>query len=104
MMLNVNINYDWIMGEPVKLLITYKRQSPLMAKNTFVIAICMGRRFLAAAFCSPARTKRLLRRLVIYCHSGFGPTSYPGLFASVVGWSAKKALASAGLICNLIGQ
>jgi hypothetical protein len=32
------------------------------------------------------------------------PTSYPGLFASAVGWSAKKALASAGLFCNLIGQ
>jgi hypothetical protein len=31
-------------------------------------------------------------------------TSYPGLFASAVGWSAKKALASAGLFCNLIGQ
>jgi hypothetical protein len=25
------------------------------------------------------------------------PTSYPGLFSSAVGWSAKKALASAGL-------
>ena len=33
-----------------------------------------------------------------------GSTSYPGLFASAVGWSAKKALASAGLFCNLIGQ
>ena len=31
-------------------------------------------------------------------------TSYPGLFASAVGRSAKKALASAGLFCNLIGQ
>ena len=32
------------------------------------------------------------------------PTSYPGLFASAVGWSAKKALASAGLFCKLISQ
>jgi hypothetical protein len=31
-------------------------------------------------------------------------TSYPGLFASAVGWSAKKALASAGLFFSLIGQ
>ena len=31
-------------------------------------------------------------------------TSYIGLFASAVGWSAKKALASAGLFCNLTGQ
>jgi hypothetical protein len=35
---------------------------------------------------------------------GVKSTSYPGLFASAVGWSAKKALPSAGLFCNLIGQ
>jgi hypothetical protein len=35
---------------------------------------------------------------------GSTTTSYPGLFASAVGWSAKKALASADLFCNLIGQ
>ena len=34
----------------------------------------------------------------------FVATSYPGLFASAVGGSAKKALASAGLFYNLIGQ
>ena len=40
-MLNINLDYDWIMGEPVKVLIT-KRQSPLMGENTFVIANWVG--------------------------------------------------------------
>jgi hypothetical protein len=40
-MLNINLDYNWIMGEPVKVLIT-KRQSPLMDKNTLVIAILPG--------------------------------------------------------------
>ena len=53
MMLNINLDYDWIMA---KVLIT-KRQSSLMGENKFVIAIWAG----VSSF--PARTKRLLRRL-----------------------------------------
>ena len=41
MMLNIDLDYHWIMGEPVKMLIT-KRQSPLVDENTFVIAIWAG--------------------------------------------------------------
>jgi hypothetical protein len=41
MMPNINLDYDWIMGELVKVLIT-KRQSPIMGENTLVIAIRAG--------------------------------------------------------------
>jgi hypothetical protein len=67
MMLNINLDYDWIMGEPVKVLIT-KRQSLLMGENTQwaktqYIAILAGVSSMTPSSSSPARTKRLLRRL-----------------------------------------
>jgi hypothetical protein len=60
MMLNINLDYDCIMGDGAT--VTTKRQSSLMCENKFVITIWAGVSS-NDALPSPARTKRLLRRL-----------------------------------------
>jgi hypothetical protein len=42
--------------------------------------------------------------LIGFFFGGGGGNFVPRLFAFAVGWSAKKALVSAGLFYNLIGQ
>jgi hypothetical protein len=61
MMLNINLDYNWIMGEGAN----YKTSIILtvMGENKFVIAIWAGVSS-NDALSSPARTKRLLRRLL----------------------------------------
>ena len=55
MMLNIDFDYDWLIGEGVKII-----TSIILNGRKHLSHSHMGRRFLAAA-----RTKRLLRRLVI---------------------------------------
>jgi hypothetical protein len=55
MMLNINLDYDWIMGDGAN----YKTSIILMGENYFVIAIWAGVSS-NDSLSSPARTKRLL--------------------------------------------
>jgi hypothetical protein len=59
--LNIDLDFDWIMGESVKVLIT-KRQSLLMGENTIFIAIWAG---------VPSTTPSLLPPALNACYASY---------------------------------